>query len=175
MSFIKSNRNIHKWVSIVIALPLLVVLVTGILLLVKKEFGFIQPPTQKGVNNRPTIMFEQILIAAKSVEQAEIKSWQDINRLDVRPNKGITKIRSHNGIEIQIDNTSGSVLQVAKRRSELIESIHDGTFFEKNANLWFMLPVSFFTLMISITGLVLFFQPYIKKRRNRHRRFSNLR
>lgn len=167
MSFKKTNRTIHKWVSIVIALPLLVVLVTGVLLLVKKEFSILQPPTAKGLSDTPVINFEQILTAAKSVEQAQINNWSDVDRLDVRPSKGITKIRSHNRIEIQIDNQSGEVLFVAKRNSDLIESIHDGTFFEKNANLWLMLPVAIATLVIAITGIILFFLPYMKNRKKR--------
>ena len=169
MSFKKTNRTIHKWASIAISLPLLVVLITGILLLVKKEFSIIQPPTAKGTSTEPSIPFEQVLMIAKSVEEAQISSWDDINRLDVRPSKGITKIRSNNSIEIQIDSSTGKVLHVAERNSELIESIHDGTFFEKNANLWLMLPISFIVLVISVTGIILFIQPYIKNKKHRRR------
>ena len=165
MSFKKTNRTIHKWASIVIAIPLLVVFVTGILLLVKKEFSTLQPPTMKGSDNVPTVSFEHILEAAKSVEEAKIESWQDINRLDVRPSKGVIKIRSNNRIEIQLDASSARVLHVAKRNSDLIESIHDGTFFEKNANLWLMLPVGLISILISITGIILFVLPYMKKKR----------
>ncbi len=165
MSFNKTNRTIHKWASIIIALPLFVIFITGILLLVKKEFAIIQPPSMKGQAQVPSIAFEQILQAAQSVEKANINSWQDINRLDVRPSKGIIKIRSNNSFEIQIDAQSAKVLQVAKRNSELIESIHDGTFFEKNANLWLMLPVAIISILISITGIILFFIPYLKRRK----------
>ena len=131
MSFKKTNRKIHKWGSIIIALPLLVVCVTGILLLLKKEFSFIQPPTFKGSSDAPSLQFEQVLTIAKTVESAEINNWKDINRLDVRPSKGLIKIRSNNETEIQIDSGSGEILHVAIRRSDFIESIHDGTFFEK--------------------------------------------
>jgi len=165
MSFKKTNRTIHKWLSILVALPLLVVLVTGVLLLVKKEFSVLQPPTAKGIGKIPEVNFEQILTAAKSVQEANINSWQDVDRLDVRPNKGITKIRSNNRIEIQIDNQTGDILHVAKRNSDFIESIHDGTFFQKNANLWLMLPVAIITIIILITGVILFIQPYLKKSR----------
>ncbi len=167
MSITNANRKIHKWGSIVIALPLLVVLVSGILLLLKKELSFIQPPTVKGsiidASGAAPISFEHILEAAQTVAEAQIKTWQDIDRLDVRPSKGIVKVRSHNAIEIQIDSHTGAVLQVAKRNSDLIESIHDGTFFEKNANLWLMLPTALITLTLLITGLVLFFSPYVKR------------
>ncbi|GAA6138040.1 hypothetical protein NBRC116583_17870 [Arenicella sp. 4NH20-0111] len=165
MHFKKANRLTHKWLSIVIAIPLLVVFVTGILLLTKKEFAFIQPPTAKGQSSIPSVRFDQVLSIANTVESAQISSWGDIDRLDVRPSKGIIKIRSVNLIEIQIDIATGEILHVAKRRSDFIESIHDGTFFEKNANLWLMLPVAIIALVMSITGIIMFVIPYLKKKR----------
>ena len=167
MSFKKNNRTIHKWASIVIAIPLLVIFVTGILLLVKKEFNVLQPPTMKGQERAPTIAFDHILTVVKTIKKAEIKSWQDIDRLDVRPRKGIIKVRTKNNLEIQLDASSGKVLYVAQRNSDLIESIHDGTFLEKNANLWLMLPVAIASIVILITGVILFFIPYLKKNRPR--------
>jgi len=167
MRFKKANRLVHKWVSIVIATPLLVVFVTGILLLTKKEFDFIQPPTARGESTIPSIDFPQVLTIANSVEQAQINSWDDIDRLDVRPAKGIIKIRSRNRIEIQIDSRTGDILHVAKRRSDFIETIHDGTFFQKNANLWLMLPTAITALVMAVTGIIMFFIPYLKKKKRR--------
>lgn len=167
MSFKKTNRQIHKWGSIIIALPLLVVCITGVLLLLKKQLSFVQPPTAKSNTAEPSLAFEQILTIAKSVDSAQIKTWQDIDRLDVRPNKGIIKIRSENDVEIQIDSGSGEVLHIAVRRSDFIESIHDGTFFEKNANLWLMLPVTIIFIFILITGVILFINPFLNKNKRR--------
>lgn len=174
MGIYKTNRTLHKWASIIIALPLLLVLCTGLLLLVKKEFSIIQPPTMKGEEQIPSLSFEQILAVSKTVKQSEISSWNDINRLDVRPSKGIIKIRSHNRIEIQIDARSGNILHVAKRNSDFIESLHDGTFFQKKANLWLMLPTAIITLFLSVTGLILFFYPYIKRAKRKTYTFNNI-
>ncbi len=165
MRFKKANRLVHKWLSIVIAIPLLMVFITGILLLTKKEFAFIQPPTAKGESTVPSISFDRVLSIASSVEQAQISNWDDIERLDVRPSKGIIKIRGRNRIEIQIDGQSGNILHVATRRSDFIESIHDGTFFQQNANLWLMLPTAIIAIIMSITGIIMFFIPYFKKKR----------
>jgi uncharacterized iron-regulated membrane protein len=164
MSSNKTNRTLHKWGSIIIALPFLVVLVTGVLLLLKKQFSFIQPPTINGQSAQPSLSFEQILTVAKTVESAQISSWDDIDRLDVRPAKGMLKVRSNNNVEVQIDSGSGEVLHVAIRRTDFIESIHDGTFFEKNANLWLMLPVAFISIVLLISGVILFFVPYLKRK-----------
>ncbi len=164
MSFIRINRKVHKWGSIIIALPVLIVIVTGILLLIRKEFAYLQPETQRGSAKIPTIAFEQIIKQVSTVEQAQIKSWQDIDRLDVRPNKGVIKVRANNQWEIQLDSKTAEILQVAYRRSDFIESLHDGTFFQDNANLWLMLPSGIVLLILSITGLFLFFYPYYKRR-----------
>ncbi|WP_286262790.1 PepSY-associated TM helix domain-containing protein [Thalassotalea atypica] len=163
MKFSSFNRTTHKWASIIIALPLLLVIITGILLLVRKEFAALQPPSQKGIATIPSIGFEQILSAAKSVKEAEVHSWEDVDRLDVRPSKGIIKIRANNSWEIQIDGQNAQVLQVAYRRSEWIESLHDATYFQDSANLWLMLPVGIALLLLWLTGLYLFCVPYVKK------------
>ncbi|MDG1750228.1 MAG: PepSY-associated TM helix domain-containing protein [Thalassotalea sp.] len=164
MSFIRTNRKIHKWGSIIAALPLLIVIISGILLLIRKEFAYLQPATMKGIEKVPTISFEQIINQAKSVEQAQVTSWQDIDRLDVRPNKGVIKIRTNSQWEIQLDSKTAEILQVAYRRSDFIESLHDGTFFQDKANLWLMLPSAIILLALLITGLFMFFYPYYKRR-----------
>jgi uncharacterized iron-regulated membrane protein len=164
MSFIRTNRTVHKWGSIITALPLLIVIVSGILLLVRKEFAYLQPETQKGIEKVPVISFEQILKQTKSITKAQVSSWQDIDRLDVRPNKGIVKIRTNSQWEIQLDSKTAEILQVAYRRSDFIESLHDGTFFHDKANLWLMLPSALVLLTLLITGLIMFFYPYYKRR-----------
>jgi len=170
MSFKKINRSTHKWASIIVAIPLLIILVTGILLLVKKEFTYLQPPSAKGIINIPSISFEKILAQVKTVKETEVNTWEDIDRLDVRPSKGIIKVRAKSHWEIQLDSNTGEVLHVAYRRSDIIEQIHDGTYWQKNANLWLSLPVAIGLLLISLTGLFLFFYPYFKRFRKRRKK-----
>ena len=112
------NRKIHYWASLVIGIPVIIVIVTGIILQVKKEFDWIQPPTQRGTSKELTLSFDQILSVVSTVPTVDLKNWEDINRLDVRPSKGIIKIRGENGWEVQIDSNTGEVLQVAERRSD---------------------------------------------------------
>jgi uncharacterized iron-regulated membrane protein len=164
MSFIRTNRKIHKWGSIIAALPLLIVIISGILLLIRKEFAYLQPGTKIGLEKVPAISFAQILKQAKSVEKANVTSWQDIDRLDVRPSKGVIKVRTNSQWEIQLDSKTADILQVAYRRSDFIESLHDGTFFQDKANLWLMLPSAIILLALLITGLFMFFYPYYKRR-----------
>jgi uncharacterized iron-regulated membrane protein len=169
------NRKIHHWGSIVVAIPLVIVLVTGVLLLLKKEFTWIQPPTVNGEQKGLALELDQILAVARTIPEAGIESWADVDRLDVRPGKGMVKVRAESSWEIQIDANTGVVLQVAYRRSDLIESIHDGSFFSEYAKLWVFLPSALVLAVLWITGMVLFFHPYIVKvRKNRSVRRDGL-
>ena len=163
------NRKIHRLGSIIALLPIAIVIVTGIILQLKKESHWIQPATRRGSAKIPSLDFDGILKVARSVPQANVKGWDDIDRLDVRPGKGILKIRCKNRWEIQVDSTTGEVLQVAYRRSDLIESIHDGSFFHESAKLWIFLPAALVLLVLWGTGVYLFLLPHLARRRRKMR------
>lgn len=165
----RDTRKIHRWGAIIIALPFFVVLITGLLLQVKKEVAWIQPPSAEGVAPKPEITFDQILASARTVPEAEIESWEDIDRLDVRPDKGIVKVRAVNHWEVQIDTKTAEVLQAQYRRSDIIEAMHDGSWFHKSAKLWFFLPSGIIVAVLWLTGIYLFFVPYVQKSKNRKR------
>ncbi len=161
------TRKTHRWGAVAIALPFIVVLVSGVLLQLKKQVDWIQPPTQRGSHRSPSISFPKVLETAMMVPQAEIHGWEDIDRLDVRPERGVLKVRAKNRWEIQIDAHSGEVLQVAYRRSDLLETIHDGSFFLSGAKLWIFLPVALVLIGLWGTGLYLFAVPHLVKRERR--------
>jgi len=165
MNLPKFNRKIHKWGAIIAALPIIIVICSGLLLMLKKELAWLQPPTQSGTSEALSISFDEILTKASQIPEAQIKDWGDIDRLDVRPGKGVVKVRSKNSIEIQLDTSTGEALQVMARRSDLIESIHDGSFFHSNAKLWLFLPSCVVMLILWFTGLYLFLHPYINRRK----------
>ena len=148
-------RKLHRWGGLVNALPLLIVIISGIILQVKNEFEWIQPPIKHGKQMIPTISFDKILDIMISVPEAEVSSWDDINRMDVRPNLGVIKIQCKNHWEIQLDSHTGEVLQTAFRRSEIIEAIHVGSWFHPKAKLWIFLPSAFILFGLWITGIVL--------------------
>jgi len=172
MRFAKLNRVLHRWGSIACALPVLIVIVTGAILLLKKEVAWIQPPTASSASNELVLSFEEILEAAKTAPEAEIESWDDIDRLDVRPSKGLIKVRGVNRWEVQIDSRSGEILQTAYRRSDLIESIHDGSFFHDQVKLWVFLPSALVLLALWLTGLYLFALPHLVRRKRAKKKVS---
>ena len=162
----RDTRKIHRIGAIIIALPFLIILITGLLLQVKKDVAWVQPISQVGVSNVPIISFEQILKISTSVPEAEITSWYDIDRLDVRPDKGMVKVRAINHWEIQIDTKTGDILQVEFRRSDIIEALHDGSWFTDATKYWIFLPSGFIVLVLWVTGIYMYFLPILNKRRN---------
>ncbi|MEO1006991.1 MAG: PepSY-associated TM helix domain-containing protein [Planctomycetota bacterium] len=166
----KWSRTLHRWGSIAIALPLLLVIASGVLLQVKKQSDWVQPPTARGSSPNPEISFDAILAAARTVEEAGIATWEDVDRLDVRPGKGIVKVRANSRWEVQIDTATGEVLQSAYRRSDLIESLHDGAFFGDWAKLAVFLPSGLVLLALWLTGIYLWWLPIGARRRGRRTR-----
>ena len=168
MKATKLNRAIHRWASLVVALPIGAIIVTGIILQLKKDVAWVQPPTINGSSQSMVLSFERILEVTRTVPEAGIDSWDDVDRLDVRPGKGMLKVRGKNRWEVQIDTKTGDVLHVAYRRSDLIEDIHDGSFFHDKLKLWLFLPSGLILLGLWITGLYLFALPHMTRRkRNR--------
>ncbi len=169
MNLNKTNRLAHRWATVFVTLPLLIMLATGMMLQWKKQSPWIQPPTQRGVGTEPTIGFDDVLSAARTVEEAGILTWDDVDRLDVRPGKGVVKVRSNSHWEVQIDAETGAVLQSAYRRSDIIESLHDGSFFHEGVKLWVFFPAALGLALMLGTGVYMFFLPYISRQKRRVR------
>lgn len=161
------TRKVHYWASAVVAVPLLVIIASGLLLQVKKNVAWVQPRERQGAPAAPTLALPQILEICRQVPGSGIAGWADITRVEVRPAKGLVKVVSMAGMEIQIDGASGEVLQVATRRSDLIESIHDGSWFHPAAKLRLFLPAGVVLLGLLLTGLYLFVLPFWARRRRR--------
>ncbi|MCS6865589.1 MAG: PepSY domain-containing protein [Gemmataceae bacterium] len=160
-------RKSHRWGAVIVAAPFLLVLITGILLQLKKELPWVQPVTKKGHGREPQVSFDTILAAVRAVPEADVRTWADIDRLDVRPKDGIVKVQCQNRYEVQVDFQTAEVLQVAYRRSDVIESLHDGSWFHDAAKLYVFLPVALIVVSLWFTGMYLFVLPYGVKWRRR--------
>lgn len=166
MRFNALNRKVHYWATLFIALPVVVIVGSGLLLQVKKRWSWIQPAEKRGAGTSPVIDLEGLLAAAQKVEALNVNGWEDVNRIDVRPSRGMAKVWLNSGWEVQVDLGTGSVLQVAYRRSDLIESIHDGSFFGGEVvKTGLFLPTGIALLLMWLTGLWMFVRPFIVRRR----------
>jgi hypothetical protein len=167
MTLAKWSRKAHRIGALVSALPLLVVLATGLLLQLKKEWSWVQPPTQRGSEARLALGWDELLAIVRNVEATEVASYDDIVRVDAQPGRGLLKVQCDNGYEVQVDSVDGAVLSVAYRRSDLIEALHDGSWFHPRAKLWVFLPAAFILCGLWISGVHLWLVPHLVRRRRR--------
>ncbi|MFG0329881.1 MAG: PepSY domain-containing protein [Phycisphaerales bacterium] len=173
MKIYKFFWTTHKWTGIALALFLLVTATTGFLLLIKKQVAWIQPPTLSGAaggvgdfigNNE---LFEIVF----AQNHPDFASLEDIDRVDFRPDKRVHKVRSnHNYAEMQVCAVTGAVLSVDFRTSDLIEQIHDGSIAGEWMHLGVMPLVSAGLLFLVFSGLWLWIEPLVKRRRRRRER-----
>lgn len=179
-SIVGSLRNFRKWhrlIGIGIAIFLLVSAVTGFLLGWKKDFDWIQPPTQKGETKNladwkplneladlATLHFHQ-----KFPTQTNNK----IDRIDVRPAKGIAKVLFEKGYwEVQIDGKTGEIRSTARRHSDWIEQLHDGSLISDGFKLFSMNFLGIGATIMVISGFWLWLGP-IKFRQLKRNSSSN--
>ena len=161
---LRNFRNYHKMVGLTIAVLLLISAITGILLALKKEFDVLQPPTQAGESEmladwKPIGELAAIAEAAFYQKYPEEKG-NSIERMDVRPSKGVVKVLFKKGWwEVQIDGSSGEVKSIAKRHSDWIEALHDGSIISDGFKLISMNFLGLGLLIMIITGLWLWYGP----------------
>lgn len=169
----KLLRDIHHWASPIVMLPLGIVIVAGLFLMLKKDVDWIQPPTQRSaiaVDGAPDTTLAELYEAAAAIPELEIGDWSEFDRIDVRSDRGIAKFIAPNRWEAQIDLVSLEVLSLEYRRSDLFEQIHDGSFFADWVKAFIFLPVGFVLLFLWLTGIWMFFEPYVKRWQRAKRR-----
>ncbi len=163
--------------GIVLAVLFLVIALSGLLLGWKKHsFGMILPKTEKGISINiedwmPMDSLHQIAIRTLH-KNVDPNLSLELDRIDVRPNKGMMKFVFEEGYhEIQLDATTGEVLHIERRISDLIEEIHDGSIVDKMLRIdgdvfkliyTTLMGVSLFLFVI--TGIWLWVGPKIMKR-----------
>lgn len=170
MSSYKFFFTTHKWAGIIAAVILINLSGTGFLLLIKKQSAWVQPPESRGAEpNTFGIGLHDIVTICQPHAELGIESWDDINRLDVRPGKGLVKVRANNDWEAQIDLSTGELMQVAYRRSDFIESIHDGSFYADwaHAYLWPVAAITF--IFLAFSGYWLWLEPKYRKAKRKRR------
>ena len=157
----------HKWTGLILGLVFLMTAVTGLLLLLKKDYDWIQPPTQVGAPGgiESFISNQELFTIVFSLDHPEFQTLDDIDRVDFRPNKRVFKVRSATFHEIQVDAVTGEVMSQAYRRSDLLESIHDGSFIAEWFHDWAM-PVEAIGLAFLVcSGVWLWLEPKYRRRR----------
>ncbi len=170
------NRKLHYWGAAVIAVPILAMIITGVLLQMKKHWTWVQPAEHRGSTTTPAIELSDILTAIQQHDHPNVlvRSWADIKRLDVQPDRGVAKATLQTDWEVQVDLGTGRVLQVAYRRSDWIETIHDGSIFGDVVKLGVILPSGLILLFLWGSGMWMWIYPLLNRRRVRRRKAASV-
>lgn len=161
-----SNHRLLAWITV---LPLVVITASGILLQVKNWIPWIQPKAYKGSVTEPKVELQTILKAVSSVPEAKTLSWSDIRAIDIRPSRGVARVRTRSEYEISVDLGTGAVLQAAPRRTGFIIQIHDGSIFGELIQYGIYFPSALLTLALIGTGVTLLVKkPATRKGKKKH-------
>jgi len=163
----------HKWTGIILAVFFMNMSVTGFMLLIKKKVDWIQPPTQKDAAGEVDnfITTQELFEVVFRQGHPDFQSLDDIERVDFRPGKRVFKVRSeHHHSELQVGAVSGEILSDAWRPSDLLENIHDGSFFAGWVHDWLMLIVPVGMVFLVFSGLWMWIEPAVRRRRRRKQR-----
>lgn len=163
------NRKIHYWLSVWLALPMALIAVTGLLLQFKKSLPWVQPPEQKRELALPLADWNVLLAAAQGHPDLAVKEWRDVERVELRPSKGLIKLIAKSGFEAQFDAHTGELLQVLPRYSDTIEALHDGSWFGDVVKFGWFATSAIGLFLATLSGIWLFVEPYIAKARRRRR------
>ncbi len=166
-SLVKGLRKFrvwHRYLGVVLAALLLISAITGVLLSLKKEVAWIQPPSEKGLHQdlrKWKSLDELSQLATKALSQKyPDQKGNPINKMDVRPSKGIVKVLFKNDYwEVQIDGATGEIKSMATRQSDWIESIHDGSIISDFFKLFSMNFLGIGVVLLVCSGLWLWYGP----------------
>ena len=173
---IRIARSWHRRFGVALAALVLLSAGTGLVLAYKKQSGWLQPPTARGVG--ADLAEWQTLDA---LETAAVRAFRQnegaaadaaIDRMDVRPSRGVVKVRfAHDDFEVQLDGATGEVLSVGRRRADWVERLHDGSIVSEGFKLASMSGLGVGLLVLTASGLWLYLGPRrYRARRGRGRR-----
>ena len=166
--WLRRTRPLHRWVGVPLTLFILLSSLTGILLGWKKQSALLQPPVQRGASVESKDW--QPLHRISEVAQAELRTRLGtppgpIDRLDVRPSRGVAKVLFREGFwEVQVDLTTAEVLAVNRRASDFIETLHDGSILGEGARVALSTLLGLGLLTLSLSGLWLWWGPRLTRR-----------
>lgn len=138
-------RRMHRTAALCIAGPLLIIVSTGLILHLRKESSWIEPPEVGVPGSAFELSVNQIPNGARRALPDKIRGWEDVDSVNIQPRKGLVIVRTVDRWEVQLHPTTADTLQVVRRRVDLIQQLHDGS--------WFGQPVKFAVFFTS--GLLL--------------------
>ncbi|WP_158974124.1 PepSY domain-containing protein [Cellulophaga sp. L1A9] len=164
-------RKIHRLMGAFLFIFFFFISVSGLLLGWKKNSGgLLLAETQKGTSSNLVewlplnVLYEK----AGKVLRDSVKTDTPIalDRVDVRKDKGVIKFIYEGYYGLQLDGTTGNLLEFGKRQSDFIENIHDGSVLDNYFNtsgspikIIYTTVMGIALLLFTITGFWLWYGP----------------
>jgi hypothetical protein len=180
-------RTVHRTTGALLFVFFTVVACTGLLLGWKKHSaGVILPKSHQGSSLNQQDWLPIHVLHENAIRIARSKISPDLSleleRIDIRPDKGMVKFVFVEGYwGVQLDCTTGDLLHIERRRSDLIENIHDGSFLDylfetdhEQVKLGYTSVMGLALLTFTTTGFWLWYGPRRIRAAARRRRGASL-
>lgn len=158
-------RKVHRISGIVLCLFIVLLSISGLLLGWKKHSnGYLLAKSQKGIstNLKDWLPLDSLHTKALHYLHTQIPHVEEIHisRIDVQPQKGMIKfIAEKHFWGVQIDATTGHLLQIERRRADFLERIHDGSILGTVSKLIYTSLMGISMLVFCLTGFWLWLGP----------------
>ncbi|MBL4642691.1 MAG: PepSY domain-containing protein [Flavobacteriaceae bacterium] len=174
---LRGFRKVHRTMGATLFVFFFIISVSGFLLGWKKNsFGVLQSNTQQGSSTKFTqwLPLDSLKNNAIFYLQKEVENSQtlEIKRIDVSETKGVVKFIFTEYYGVQLDGSTGNLLLLERRYSDLIEELHDGsaldTYFKTTGNpikLIYTTLMSIALLLFTVTGFWLWLGPKRMRKR----------
>ncbi len=173
-------RKTHRMIGAFLFVFFFFVSVTGLLLGWKKNSGGVI--LSKSYNGTSTDLKDWLPIdslhsVASNILHDSVSAdlSLELDRIDIRKNKGMVKfVFIDHFWGIQLDGATGELLHIERRRSNIIENIHDGSILDYyfgtskgQIKLFYTSTMGLALLTLTITGFWLWYGPKrMRKRKN---------
>jgi len=146
-------KKIHLFIAITFILPIVIIFISGLILVSKQIFPIIQPP-----------VIETQFIEGKSLLKLDdFTKNPEVDQIIYRPNKNNLSIRYKDDMEKQIHAQTGDVLSFAKRHTNWLLRIHQGSYFSDWVKKFIFIPTAIVLQILWISGMMLYFKTRKRK------------
>lgn len=159
---LRKFRVWHRFIGTSLAFFVVISALTGVLLGWKKNVNLLQPTERKGTMAELDhwVTLDAIVKSATHAVDSVLGHPLAVDKLDVRPGKGIVKVLFKEGYwEVQVDGVTGKSLSVSRRHSDWIEKIHDGSIIADIFKITYTNVLGWGLLILSLSGLWLWYGP----------------
>ncbi len=155
----------HLWIGVTISFLVVMISVTGILLNHKRTLGLIpETPIKRAEAFKDALPLPKLAQLAQAAVPPEVAAL-GIDRMDVRPGKGIIKVRFNDASvsEVTLALDDGTPLLTGQRNDSFLEQLHTGDAFGARGFLLSDLVGGALVLLL-LSGFWVWLYPHTKVR-----------